>query len=99
MCGSIQIAQDCCEANMQLNSGPVASKSTSADSGADLEFDKALTDAMRSSVDIAHGCSEASHANLHLAPHGGIAAQGGEEILGGGGDLEGLQELDTVGQC
>ena len=84
---------------MQFISGPVASTSTSVDSGADLEFDKALTDTMGSSVYIAHGCSEASHADLHLAPHGGITAQGGEEVFGGGGDLEGLQELTTVGHC
>jgi hypothetical protein len=41
---------------------------------ADLEFDQALANAVRSSVDIAESSSEAPHADLNLAAHVGVAA-------------------------
>ena len=66
---------------------------------ADLEFDQALAHAMRSPVDIANSSSEAPHADLHLAAHVWVAAQGGEEVLGWRGDLVGLHEPHIVGHC
>ncbi len=66
---------------------------------ADLELDQALAHAMRSPVDIAKSSSEAPHADLDLAAHVGVAAQGGEEVLGWRGDLVGLHEPHIVGHC
>ena len=66
---------------------------------ADLEFDQALAHAMRSPVDTAKCSSEAPHADLDLAAHVGVAAQGGEEVLGWRGDLVGLHEPHIVGHC
>ena len=54
---------------------------------------------MRSPVDIAKSSSEAPHADLDLAAHAGVAAQGGEEVLGWRSDLVGLHEPHTVGHC
>ena len=67
-----------------------------------LELDKALTHCMGSFVDTAQGGSQAPHAHLHLSPHGGVAAQRGEEVLGRGGDLVRRHELLAVwhgGHC